>query len=319
MTKHVAIDESRLKAAVRAVQERKRPDQARVSNYAQIVRLEHDLGNRLEPLFVDAGLDVKKIQQIRTEHHTELRRILEAQKADTAKEIAARAHIVQRAIENKKKALELLANKAYLTTPITISTPITIISRPTGIVSDSHIEPFNNWARLSQTVRTEDPLSGESKLSFLFAWQNPSNFLAVINCNSDLILNGIAQAHAWPPGFSQNRVHLNLFAQLNVFLGETEIDRSNFINTLFAYSSWIFGEHDLDQMNFISADFKPSSEFILVEADQTVVFEVTFDATYTIDTGDIVLDFDGSPVYKIMCPALNIDLLTPPSAAKTKK
>src|SRR5215467_5125381 len=93
--------DDQLKAAVQAVQERKRPDlnQAHVSNDAQIVRLEHNLGKRLEPLFADAGLDVKKIQQIRTEHHTELRRILEAQKADTAKEFATRAQIVQRAID----------------------------------------------------------------------------------------------------------------------------------------------------------------------------------------------------------------------------
>jgi DNA-binding transcriptional MerR regulator len=324
MTKHAVIDETRLKAAVQAIQERERQDinQAYFSRRAEIARLRRDLANRLEPLFADAGLDIGKIKKLVTQHQIDVRHILENKRAETSKEFASQARIVQQRIENKKKVLELLANKPYLTTLIPIFTPYTIYSQPAGIVKDSHIEPSNNWAKVGWRDDTDSgDTASTAKLSFFFAWQNPSKSVAVIKCNSDLIVSGVAQAHADAGYLGMNLVILRLLGQLNVFAGQggglaSEIQMTG----IYGLNSWWFFWDDNSDMetDFISAPYHVSSDFIIVQPDQIVVFEVAFLAVYTISGGHIILDFDFDPGnYKIMCPALQIDLLTPPVTAST--
>ena len=78
MTKHVAIDESRLKAAVHAIQERRRSEISHgLSIRPPIAGLRHNLEKQLQPLFANVGLDTAKIKQIMTKHKTDVRHILE--------------------------------------------------------------------------------------------------------------------------------------------------------------------------------------------------------------------------------------------------
>jgi hypothetical protein len=324
MTKHVAIDRARLQAAVRAIEKRRRPDinQIGLAQRSQIAKLRRDLGPRLEPVFADAGLDVKKINQILTQHQSDVRRALAKHKAETSKEVAALRNTLQQGIENKRKALEQIAGKPYLTTPIPILTPFFIYALPAGMLHDSHIEPSNNWAKLTYTDSrnvTYPPV----KLSFYFAWQNPVNYVAVINCDTDLVVNGVCQARADPGFFLPGSAWLGLWAELNVYLGETEINwqagQLSQIAGISAEGGWgPFGDGDLESKN-ISDTYHLSCSDILVQGDQVVIFEVSCVASYWIDEGgDIVLDFDFDPAnYQIMCPALNIDLLTPPGSVES--
>jgi len=314
MTTHVAIDESRLKAAVQEVQDRKHPGiNHGLSIRPPIAGLRHDLEKQLQPLFANVGIDTAKIKQIMTKHETEVRHILEKQKVDTSKEFAAQARIVQQGIENKKKALELLANKAYITTPIPIFTPYTIYSQPAGMVKDSHIEPSLNWAKFKFQDNT-DQSSTTVKVSFFFAWQNPSNYEAVINCAADLQCSGTAHVFAnggdIPLEGLSGTADLTLSARLNVFLGETERDASVPVSYLSAYAHFL---DDVEERKNILDIFHLAQAFVLVQPTQIVVFEVAFVAVYDIDSGFIDFDFSSDIFARIMCPALQIDLLTAPA------
>jgi hypothetical protein len=316
MTKHVAIDQARLKTAVQAIEARKRSDinQIGFSQRSQISKLRRDLAARLEPVFADAGIDIEKISQIMTQHQHDVRRILQKQKAETSKEIAALRNTFQQGIENKRKALEQIAGRPYLTTPIPILTPFFIYALPAGMLTDSHTEASNNWAKIAYTD-SMDTSSGTAKLSFYFAWQNPTNYLAVINCDADIVVNGTCMVDANPGFFSGGSASLDLWAELNVYLGETEINwqagQKAQVASLSADGGNIFVGIGPVVTQTISDTNHLSCSEIEVQGDELVVFEVALVASISIDSGNVEMSFDTPN--EIMCPALNVDLLTSPS------
>jgi hypothetical protein len=317
MTKHAAIDETRLRAAVQAIKERKPPDtsQVRLSQHPEIAKLRRNLGKKLEPVFAKAGFDISKVNQLLAHHQTEVRRLLEKEKAKTSKEFAEINRSIRQGIENKRKAIQQIASKPYLVTPIPVLTPFFIYALPAGMLNDSHTEPSNNWARISYTDSVNT--NSTAKLSFYFAWQNPSNYLAVINCNADLVSSGFCLVDANPGFFSGGSASLNLWAELNVYLGETAItwqtgQRSQ-IASLSADGGNVFSGIGPVVSEAISNVSHLSCTEIEVQGDQLVVFEVGLFANISIDDGNIAMSFDTPN--EILCPALNIELLTAPVAA----
>jgi hypothetical protein len=247
-----------------------------------------------------------------------VRDVLKKQKAGTAKDFSALSKLYRRGIENKRKAFEQIASKPFLTTPIPILTPYLIYATPVGMLQDSHIEPCNNWAKLTYSDN-RDTAYRTVTLSFYFAWQNPSNYLAVINCDSDLLANGVIQAGAQPGLLLPGSSDLTLLAELTVFLGATAISwqgnqRVEIIDVSASGGHGIIRLGDVET-RAISGGYHLSCNDIEVQPNQIVVFEVAFVANYWIDLGgNIVLDFHFDPGnYEIMCPALNIDLLTSPT------
>ena len=174
MTKHVAIDESRLKAAVQAIKERKRPDidQINLAQHSKIAKLRRDLGRQFEAVFADAGFDISKFNQIVKQHQADVRLVVEKQRTKISKELAALTRSVKQGLDNQRKAIEWIATKPFLITPIPIVTPFFIYALPAGMLNDSHTEPLNNWAKLTYTDNRNIAYP-PVKLSFYFAWQNP--------------------------------------------------------------------------------------------------------------------------------------------------
>lgn len=318
MTKHVAIEESRLKAAVQAIKERKRLDidQIRLAQHSKVGKLRRDFARQLEPVFAGASLDISKINQIVKQHQNDVRHVIEKQRAESSKELAILNRSLKQDLDNKRKAREWIAVNPFLTTPIPILTPFFIYALPAGMLNDSHTEPLNNWAKLTYTD-SRNISYPPVKLSFYFAWQNPINFVAVINCNTELVVNGICQARADPGFILQGEAGLELDAELHVYLGEiARQGQSAQIVSMLAEGGWSpFGGGDLESRN-VSSTHELSCNDILVRGQELVIFEVSCVASYWIQFGgDIVLDFDFAPSdFKIMCPVLNIDLLTPPGA-----
>jgi hypothetical protein len=112
---------------------------------------------------------------------------------------------------------------------------------------------------------------------------------------------------------------LNLWAELNVFLGATEIDWQGTqragIGNVDAHGGHGFIRWGDVETTYISGGYHSSCSDIEIQPNQIVVFEVAFVANYGIDFGgNIILDFDFDPGnYEIPCPALTVDLLTPPT------
>ena len=103
---------------------------------------------------------------------------------------------------------------------------------------------------------------------------------------------------------------LQLKARLSVFLGETERDVSVPVSYVSAYAHFLDDEEE--RKNILDV-YHLAQAFVLVQPEQIVVFEVAFDALYDIDSGFIDFDFSSDIFYRIMCPALQIDLLTAPA------
>jgi len=219
--KHATIDTARLKAAVDAIKDRQRPDihNLRMAQQAKIAKLRRGLGKEIQPLFAGAHFDIGKIDKVLAQHQAEMRAVLQKEQAEAARQQTAQAHDVLSGIANTRRALEQIQFQPYITTPIPLTTPYLIYATPAGMLHDSHVEPWNSWATFAYS---SDQDTGNSNviLNFYFAWQNPSDYLAVLNCSTALLLNGLIEATAESGWFFTGSASLDLAATLTVFVGQ---------------------------------------------------------------------------------------------------
>jgi len=310
--KGLVLDKARAKAAIDAIKDRKHPMLSAPGVQAR-GKLRKKLGKELRPLFAGAGLDLGKLDKALQVNQAELKKSLAQDQAANAKQYAQAHKLRLAGLANTRAALEQLAGTAYLTTPIPLATPFFIGARPAGFLEDSSIAPFNNMAKPSLHI-TQDTDGSSAKISFYFAWQNPIDFLAVLNCSADVIVNGHVRNLADDGIFTGGTATVKLRTELNVFIGPLVISfqqgqRAN-IDTISAEGGGIFDVGAVGDRD-VSASTHLSATNIQVQGSRMVVFEVAFVADYSIDDGSIDVDF-ASGDRSVICPALNIELLTPP-------
>ncbi len=310
--KSLVLDKARAKAAIDAIKDRKHPMLLERGVQAR-GKLRKKLGKELRPLLAGAGLDLGKLDKLLQVNHAALRKSLAQEQAANARQYA-QAHKQRLAgLANTRAALEQIAGTAYLTTPIPVATPFFIGARPAGFLEDSSIAPFNNVAKPSLHV-TQNTDGRSAKISFYFAWQNPIDFLAVLNCSADVIVNGHVRNTAEDGIFSGGTAKVKLRTELNIFIGQLTISfqqgqKAN-IDTISAEGGGIFDVGAVGDRD-VSASTHLSASNIQVEGARIAVFEVAFIADYSIDDGSIDIDF-ASGDRSVIVPALNIELLTPP-------
>jgi len=290
-----------------------------MAQQAKAAKLRRKLGKEIRPLFSGAKFDVEKIDTVLAGHSADMQAALRQEQTGAAKRMAPLAKTRALGIANTRAALEEIRFKPYVTTTIPLTTPFLIWATPIGMLHDSHVEPWNNWAKFTYS---SDKDTGDASVvvNFYFAWQNTANYLAVLNCDTDVIANGIIEATAEQGWLSPGESWLELQAKLTVFFGATEVNwqgtQTAPMGSVTAEGGWaeIGGSGDLDA-DPISSTYHLSATDIQVPANEMVIFEVACMANWWIDGGSIVLDFDFDPAnYSIMCPALTIHLLTPPAA-----
>ena len=320
MATRTVVDESQVKAIINAIKDRER-DHLHEASIAQQVRLEkyrHKLSKDLRRHLSDAGLDPEKIDKVLKDHQAELRHHLEKEKRGIAKQLLEQEKLRQAGLDNTRRAIEAIAFKPHLVTLIPVPTPYLIAATPAGILTDSHVEQWNNWGKTFFSL-SQNTSSSTARISFYFAWQNPSVYLAVINCAADLVASGMCDLNAIPGFFSGGHVSLNLRAELTVFIGATEIfwqqGQKVQIASLSADGGGIFGLGSVEP-KIISETAHLNCTNIEVQGNQVVIFEVAFVAEYSIDDGNIGLEFK-SAEREILCPALTVELLTRPSGGTT--
>lgn len=312
------VNKAQVKALIAAIKDRKGPDIISASRSAQIGNFRHKLAKRLQPVFAAAGLDVEKLDEILVEHQSDLRNFFEKTKAKSAKNLSALKKNIQRGLKNQRKALEHLAFKPFITTPIPLLEAYSIFATPIGMLTDSHIEAMNNWAKFA-LQENGDTGYIHAYIKFYFFWQNQSDYLAVINVDTDLGALGIIQANALPGFIGGGACGVMLHATLTVFVGSLEISYQSTetaaIDSVTASggSELLQQGGDLETHNVDGTLHHLSCADIEVESGQTVVFEVALDAGYSIDNGSITLDFDYSD-FSVLCPGLTVELLTAPPA-----
>jgi hypothetical protein len=147
----VKLDKKQLKALIGKIKDRKRPElellqMARESKQAKLRR---KLGKLLRSEFKGAAFDAKKIDQVLARNQAELSAVLKKDGAAAAKKMGPIIKRRQQGIANTRKALEQIRYQPHLTTTIPITTPFLIYATPVGMQTDTHVEPFYNWAKFS--------------------------------------------------------------------------------------------------------------------------------------------------------------------------
>jgi hypothetical protein len=312
LDKAQVLDKAQAKAAIDAVKDRKHPMLSAPRVQAR-GKLRKQLGRELRPLFAGAGLDLGKLDKALRVNHAELKKSLARAEAENAKDYADAHKLRLTGLANSRAALEQLAGIPHLTTLIPVPTAFFIGARPAGFLEDASAAPFNNVAKPSLHV-TQNTDGRSAKVSFYFAWQNPIDFLAVLNCSADVIVNGHVRNTAEDGIFSGGTARVKLRTELNVFVGPLTISfqqgQRATIDTISAEGGGIFDVGAVGDRD-VSASTHLSAANIQVEGSRIVVFEVAFVADYSIDDGSVDIDF-ASGNRSVVCPALNIELLTPP-------
>jgi hypothetical protein len=320
MPEHQASNHSEINAAIRAASaiiEKQRPDTS-LSQRTRLLRrelgerLRREFGERLPPVFAGTGLDSEKLNKILAEHQREVRSVLAEEKSKKAKSFAALNGNLRRGIENQRQALEQIAYKPIVPTTIPLWTAWQI-DGPQSSPFASHIEATNNWAEL--TFYKSSDGNGSVDVAFWFYWQNPSQQPAVLNVDTDLILQGFIEAGANPTLslFAANSVWLDLWAQLNVYVGGTVLsDQAVDSGGVSATGYWIFLQHSQDVDDaVISRTDHLSLRNIRVPAGRQALFMIQFSATYSVgDDTWVSIDFESSGGI-IKCPGVQLELLMP--------
>jgi hypothetical protein len=322
MAEHAGANKSKVKTAISAIRNQKRPDisQFDFSNSARALSLRRKLGKQLQTEFADAGLDIKKNNKILADHQSEARGVLEKEKSKSAKTFAALNKDLQREIANKKKAVEWLASRPPITTTlIPLWTAWEIGVTPVALV-DTHIEPSNNWARILYTRQSDTNGNETIDVGFWFAWENPSEYLAVLNAESDLFYQGFCRAVGNPDVFWYGESWIDLYVDFKVFVGGAVVYESGFTEIARRIygkggAEIVLGGFGIDSLGISGSNHLATSN-ISVDGRQLVLFFLHFEAEYNIRNGSIDIDFDKEQDHFIMCPGVQIELLTaPPGAA----
>jgi hypothetical protein len=289
-----------------------------MARQSQQAKLRRKLGKQLRAEFEGAAFDAKKIDKVLARNQAELRAVLKKADAAAAKRLAPIVKQQRQGIANTRQALERIGTHPYLTTLIPISTPFLIYATPVGMLSDTHTEPFNNWAKFFYTSGRNTAYDSVV-VKFFFAWQNDSDYLAVINCSTDLIANGLIIDTAEPGWFFPGSASIDMWATLRVYVGSTVINYQGSQQQQIGHAFTEAGFSEIGSPGTINSDdivgtFGLSCSNIAVDPGRIVVFEVACTADWWIDFGgSITVDFNSEQsARQLVCPSLQVELLTAP-------
>ena len=316
----VKIDRAELKAVFARIKDRRGPELEllEMTRQSKQAKLRRKLGKQLRSEFEGAAFDAGKIDKVLARNQAELGAVLKKADAAAAKRMAPIVRQQRQGIANTRKALELIRYQPHLTTTIPISTPFLIYATPVGMLSDTHTEPFNNFAKFFYTSDRNTAYSSVV-VKFFFSWQNNSDFLAVINCSTDLIANGLIIDTAEPGWLFPGSAWIEMRARLTVYLGSTTINyqgsQQKQMGQAFTEAGYsLIGSPGTINSADIVGTFGLSCSNIAVDPGRIVVFEVACSAGWWIDMGgSITVDFNSAPAGRqLTCPSLQVELLTAP-------
>jgi hypothetical protein len=326
------IDESHLKSALTAAKQKRLEGILRREDAAlltQQVNHRKSVAQVLRPFFTKAGLDIEKLDKMSAQNQSELRRIFQSHKAEIAQRASLEMAAIREGFQQQARALRNLAGLPVVPfTAITLQ-PIFIWQTHVDSFKGSHIEPGNNWVKF-----LIEAMSGAqvTEFSFVFLWQNQRNDLAVVNVASSLVLNGACEVVAATGVISGDTSDLLLNASLTL-LGLWQPDpqnpelpppnppweQSQFQNVLSleAHGGAFWDSPDYHTKNFSASSFDLRYNFFLIPPQSSAAFEVNLVVEYNFPGGGgnisdyVVADFAADNLgYELMCPGLQLDLLT---------
>ena len=322
-----AIDVEQLKTTMAAIRE------GHVGTWRRTVLVEateraarrRAVGELLRSSLAKAGVDVDRLDQMAAQQALEGRSATREEQAGAAKQIEAEERAFSRAITGRRTAFEQLHRRAAAP-PIILDKPFLMWETPrleTAFVG-SHNESMNSSIRISiDTNRGSDLTS----FTFYFLWENESDFFAVTNVRSSLVLAGGIGVGAGTGIFSGDEVQLYMNAGLGILewwnqpptAPMSQQSQSQNIVTWDVSAGGVFGHPHSKFQTFAFTPFDLSYSAFAVPPKGVALFEVTLTIQYVFtrgggDINDFVRINFADGTNRAICPFVELDLLTAPPA-----
>jgi hypothetical protein len=287
-----------------------------------------------------ANPDLGKLGEILARRDKRRKSLLAQQhRRPDAQETQAAATAATAAINARRQALSILS-QPFTPYYVTLDTPGWFLVLPNtdlSILQGDDISPGESWFKaLLNTTLDNVPGPDPAEFQFYFPWVNPSDYDAIVNVSSPVLVNGWAEAKGSWDFFDSNYASLYLNAYLNVYrwsgwgtdpdtgqsLDETPYpgaDPASETNvaSLNAFGGNIFSAQR-DETVTISpgSGYEVSASLILIPGGAVTVFEVGLRVDWSFNgaTGqDQQIIFDTATDDHIVgCPFVQLEVLTGP-------
>lgn len=195
---------------------------------------------------------------------------------------------------------------------VVLDQPALILPSQGVNLAQAMIAPQASFARFDGEWATPFPANGPDGVTFVFAWRNPRDRVALINVETYLRLAGMATVYA-APGFNYTAlgvyVYLGLFEWWNNPPTQPMVQLSQITNVAgpTASGGGLFGLGELVRAP-LGGDFDVGYRMLAVPAGGVVVFTVALVVNHWTNGGDVQVDFD-TDAFRVICPMLVIAIL----------
>jgi hypothetical protein len=219
------LDESRVREAIAAAVERQggmSPFSGSRSEDVRALKLEalRRLSDKLTGGVGCAGIADEQLEKVRAQSRSELARIADGHKEHVIRQSSKeRAQLLRETERWRRQVEELNRHKKGLSPNLNFN--FVILDTPALILPTQDINliqvspsPWSNMAKITGNWSSPYPDNQWDSLSYVFAWENPSDSYALVNVESYLGLNGFCDAAAGP---GYNHARLDIIASLSLF------------------------------------------------------------------------------------------------------
>jgi hypothetical protein len=336
------IDEAEVKRVAAAIYDGRLGDDRAAAGSKKLHRNRQAVGKLLKSYFRKSELE--KLSRLAGKRRSEILRIFEERNAAAGKRQQSLEPLFREGITSRRNALGLLKGP-HAPFFINLDAPFLIWEFPhpeLDIFLDQHVESMNSWIKV---LVQRDAGSDNTAFTFFFLWTNDSEFAAVVNVGTSVVLNGVCEVVASEGIFSGDYDDLSLTASLTLirwsgwgtdpFTGQSNdqtpepfVQTTQFqtASSLVAQGGSIFGTTFPGEIQvFPFQPFDLSYSLFAIPAGATTLFEVSVEMSYGVDIRNdgtdgsdyILFDFASDNFAReIICPGVTLEVLTAPQAAR---
>jgi hypothetical protein len=256
-------------------------------------------------------LDVVELEKLGAKYRADMLKLAEQQKTKAVAESASLKEFLDLGVAARR---EVAGHFALPPVPspfrVAITSPFLIWPSLGVQVDDYKIQPYNSWAKLKHHATS----SGLGEVTFYYLWENPNSADTVFTADAYIVLNGHAQADDNTSYWLLDHLATSLYISVQLEPFNWSQDQHNplpgdFQNavSLSAYGpGWPISVGAIMSQN-VFRGYDLRAEDIIVHANQVMVFQVIMLMQYSIDDGDIDVDFS-SGAFEVMCPEILITI-----------
>ena len=191
------LTESQIKGAISAREKETRADSKfRKAMFARMQASRRQGEKALTSYLKKTGFDFEAYNRIRAQQQKEMQRLLKEAGTAAIKRSSSRNKELTHGVENWRKNIERFRDATLVSKFVpafeVVDTPFLIWPTNDLELEDSHIQPWNNTAKIRGLWRD----TGSENLRFIFVWDNPIDKWVVVNVESNLAVNGACDAFA---------------------------------------------------------------------------------------------------------------------------